>query len=155
MKLSPLQLGRYVITDVGCTANPHFNPDKEVEGALENFAVNIKTNHQTPERDTPGHAWSLEMEIVQKMPEGQNLPYAFHISILGIFDFLDGTAAPETEERFVQTNGSSILFAMAREQVRALTAAGPWGTVLLPTVSFYEKKEGLPKAVGEESKPDS
>jgi preprotein translocase subunit SecB len=141
MKLSPLQLSRYVITDVGCTADPDFNPEKGVGAALEHLSVNVKTNQLASEKNMPGHSWSVELEIVQKKAEGQNLPYAFHVSIFGIFDFLDGAAESEKEKHFVQVNGSSILFAMAREQVRTLTAAGPWGVVILPTMSFYDKKE--------------
>ena len=140
MKLSPLQLTRYVVTEIGCKANPKFNPDKEIAGALEQFSVNVRVNALATEKDIPGHSWSLELDVTQKKKDDQNFPYEFNISLLGIFAIQEGPDA-EKENRFVQVNGSSTLYGMAREHIRALTAAGPWGAIILPTVSFYENKE--------------
>ena len=145
MKLSPLQLSRYVVTNIGCTANPQFNPEKEIIGALDHYSINAKANPLEPVKDVPGHSWSVELEIVQKKTEGQNFPYEFHISIFGIFTCQDGVLDTEKETRFVQVNGSSMLYGMAREHIRALTAAGPWGAIILPTMSFYDNKETPPK----------
>jgi preprotein translocase subunit SecB len=140
MKLSPLQLTRYVVTSIGCKANPQFNPEKEIGGALEHFSVDVRLNALPPEKDVPGHSWSLELDIVQKQNHDQTFPYEFHLSLLGIFSIQEGPDQ-EKETRFVQVNGSSTLYGMAREHIRALTAGGPWGAIILPTVSFYENKE--------------
>jgi preprotein translocase subunit SecB len=133
------------VTNIGCTANPKFNPEKEIVGALEHYSINAKANPLEAEKDAPGHEWSVELEVVQKKTEENNFPYEFHISIFGIFTCQDGALASEKETRFVQVNGSSMLYGMAREHIRALTAAGPWGAIILPTLSFYEKKEQLQK----------
>ena len=148
MKLSPLQLARYFVTDIGCKANPQFNPEREMQGALEQFSVNVRLNALPPEKDVSGHSWSLEMEIAQRKKEDQNFPYEFHISLLGIFTSQEGPNL-EMETTFVQVNGSSSLYGMAREHIRALTAAGPWSEIILPTVSFYENndKEAASKVV--------
>ena len=141
MKLSPLQLTRYVVTNISCAANSKYNPEKEIVGALDQYSINTKANPLAPEKDIPGHGWSVELEVRQEKKEGQNFPYEFHISIFGIFTCQDGTLNSEKETRFVQVNGSSMLYGMAREHIRALTAAGPWGAVILPTMSFYDNKE--------------
>ena len=56
-----------------------------------------------------------------------------------------GVGFMESETRFVQVNGSSMLYGMAREHIRSLTAAGPWGAIILPTMSFYDNKETAQK----------
>jgi preprotein translocase subunit SecB len=145
MKHSPLQLLRYVVTDIACTANPQFNPEQEIQGALEEYSISAKANPLEPTKDVPGHSWSVELSVTQKKKEGQNLPYEFRLSMVGIFSCKDGVLDSERETRFVQVNGSSMLYGMAREHIRALTAAGPWGAIIIPTMSFYEKKEQLHK----------
>ena len=153
MKLSPLQLSRYVVTDIGCKANPKFNLEKEMLAALDQLSVNVKINALETEKGVPGHSWSVEMDIVQKYKADQNFPYEFNISLLGIFAIQEGPDA-EKETLFVQVNGSSTLYGMAREHIRALTAAGPWGAIILPTVSFYETKDNPQKKEAPTPKAD-
>jgi len=141
MKHSPLQLMRYLLTDIACTANPKFDPEKEMVGAMEEYLIEAKANPLPPAGDIPGHPWSVEMAVSQKIKEGQNIPYEFHIAMVGMFAFHNGAPADEKETQFVKVNGSSMLYGMAREHIRALTAAGPWGAVILPTMSFYDNKE--------------
>lgn len=140
MKHSPLQLLRYVVTEIACTANAQFNPDKEIHGALEQYSISAKANQLEPAKDVPGHSWSVELVIIQKRDEGQNFPYAFHLTVMGIFACQVGVLDSEKETKFVQVNGSSMLYGIAREQIRALTAAGPWGAMIIPTMSFYDKE---------------
>jgi preprotein translocase subunit SecB len=140
MKHSPLQLLRYVLTDIACTANPQFNPEKEIHGALEQYSINAKANPLAPAKDVPGHSWSVELIITQKRNERQNFPYEFHLSMVGIFACQVGVLDSEREIKFVQVNGSSMLYGIARERIRALTAAGPWGAIIIPTMSFYDKE---------------
>lgn len=140
MKFSPLQLTRYAVTDIGCKANPQFNPENELQDALEQFSVSVRLNELPSEKDVPGHAWSLELDIAQKKKDDQNFPYSFHISLVGFFMSPDGPDL-EKETTFVNVNGSSTLYGIAREHIRALTAAGPWGAIILPTVSFYDNNK--------------
>jgi|SRR5579859_4930260 len=140
MKNSPLQLLSYVVADISSTANSKFNPEKPLEMAFEQFIVDVKTNPLEPSKEFPGHHWSVEMSVTQKIKEGQNFPYEFRIVLVGMFVFLDGALEPEKEIQFVRVNGSSMLYAAAREQIRALTSAGPWGAIIIPTLSFYDKQ---------------
>jgi preprotein translocase subunit SecB len=43
----------------------------------------------------------------------------------------------------LEVNGASMLYGAAREIVRAMTARGPYFQTVLPSVSFYPKKETL------------
>lgn len=141
MKPSPLQLVRYLVTDIACTANPNFNADKPLEGSFEQYSVDVKVNPLEPTKEQSGHPWSVEMAITQKIKEGQNFPYEFRISLVGMFACQDGALPTEKETQFVKVNGNSMLYGIAREHIRALTAAGPWGAIIIPTMSFYDKKE--------------
>ena len=141
MKLSPLQMTRCVVTNIGCAANQQFDPEKEIQGALEHFFINAKASPVEPEIGVKEHSWSVELEIIQKKAEGTNYPYDFNISIFGFFTCKDGILPTEKETQFVQVNGCSMLYGMAREHIRSLTATGPWGAIILPTMSFYEQKE--------------
>ncbi|MGA2802674.1 MAG: hypothetical protein ABSE97_09965 [Verrucomicrobiota bacterium] len=139
MKHSPLQLVRYVVTDISCTANPKFNPEQPLGKAFEQYSVDVKVNPLEPTKEFPGHPWSTEMVVTQKIKEGQNFPYEFRIALMGMYACQDGVLQTEKEIQFVRVNGSSMLYGVAREHIRALTAAGPWGAIIIPTLSFYEK----------------
>jgi preprotein translocase subunit SecB len=143
MKHSPLQLVSYVVSDISCTANPKFNPEQPLGGAFEQYTVDVKVNPLEPTKEFPGHPWSAEMVVTQKIKEGQNFPYEFRIALVGMYACQDGALQTEKEIQFVRVNGSSMLYGIAREHIRALTAAGPWGAIIIPTLSFYEKQPDL------------
>ena len=138
MKPSPLQLVRYLVTDISCTANPKFIAEKVLEGSFEQYSVDVKVKPLEQTKEYSGHPWSVEMAINQKIKEGQNFPYEFRISLVGMFACRAGALPSEKEPQFVEVNGSSMLYGIAREHVRALTAAGPWGAIIIPTMSFYK-----------------
>lgn len=140
MKHSPLQLLRYAVPEISCSANPAFDPNKEIQGGIEQFSVEAVVKQQKPPDNFPGHAWSVEMNISQKLIEGHNFPYKFDMILAGFFVCSSTLPAEVNEERFVRVNGSSTLYGAAREFVRIVTASGPWGPILLPTVSFYQQE---------------
>ena len=139
MKHSPLQLLRYLAPEISCSANLAFDPSKECDNALEQLSVNAIVGQQQAPENAPGHSWSVEMKVSQKLKDGQNFPYKFDLSLIGLFLCKDGFPAPADEEQFVRVNGSSMLYGAARELVRSLTSRGPWGELFLPTLSFYDK----------------
>ncbi len=153
MKNSPLQLIRYLVPEIACSANPAFDPEKPCDGGLEQFSVEASVNHQDAPKDTAGNAWSLEMRLSQKLPEGKNFPYKFELTVVGFFICKDGVPPQAGEERFVRINGSSMLYGAARELVRTTTAMGPWGALLLPTISFYGKDANHKEDAAAAAKP--
>jgi preprotein translocase subunit SecB len=138
MKHSQLQLLRYIAPALSCSANPTFNPGKPHESGFEQFSVNAVVARQKAPDNFPGHAWSIEMTISQKLKEGQNFPCKYEVCLIGFFACKDGFPSAEAEDHFVRVNGSSILYGVARELIRYLTDSGPWGAIIIPTVSFYE-----------------
>lgn len=139
MKHSPLQLLRYIVPEMSCSANPSFDPEKAPEGGAEQLSVNAVVAPQKAPDDFPGRSWTVEMTISQKLQEGQNIPYKFELTLIGFFACQDGLPPAAEEERFVRVNGNSMLYGAAREVVRSLTARGPWGELFIPALSFYEK----------------
>lgn len=154
MKHSPLQLLRYVVPDVSCSANPTFDSTKPLEGGTDQLSVNAILNQQNPPENFPGHSWTVEMTISQKLKEGQNFPYKFELTLVGFFACRDGLPPKAEEDRFVRVNGSSMLYGAAREVIRSLTARGPWGELFLPGISFYDK-DSKTKEEPSSAKPQS
>ena len=52
---------------------------------------------------------------------------------------------PDKRNTLMQVTGASLAYGMVRETVANLTARGPHGTHLLPSVSFVETKRRLAK----------
>src|SRR4051812_17341629 len=48
MKHSPLQLLHYIVPDISCSANPDFDPKKDLEDGTPQFSVRAAVTRQTP-----------------------------------------------------------------------------------------------------------
>ena len=153
MKKSPLQLLRYIVSEASCAANPTFDLKKAFGTASEQLSVGVKVNQQQSPEGAPWHSWTVEITISQKSTEGQNLPYRFEVTLVGFFACRGPLPADVEESRFVQINGSSMLYGAAREIVRSLTARGPWGVLFLPCISFYEMDSKPKEEAAPVSKP--
>jgi hypothetical protein len=139
MKTAPLQLVRYLVSESSCAANKDFDPAKDygIRGDLFSVAVDVAPG-EAPEGESAGHYWSIELTLAQKLGVNQNFPYAFSATIVGFFTCEEPLPAGISEEQMVRVNGSSILYGITREVIRHLTSSGPWGELMLPTLSFYE-----------------
>jgi hypothetical protein len=69
-------------------------------------------------------------------------PYYFRLTIVGIFRSTIENAEPGHVEGLIKINGSSILYGVSREIIRANTEPGPWSGIIIPTHYFYEPKLG-------------
>ncbi|MGA8659628.1 MAG: protein-export chaperone SecB [Chthoniobacterales bacterium] len=138
MKKSPLELVHYFVTDVGISANKDFDPEKEVKLDLADLNCVNKV------RSVEGKdlTWRISLRVQQETSTEKNSPYNFWIRVNGLFK-LNPTFPKEKAERFVTTNGTAILYAVAREALRSVMANGPYLPLLLPSVSFLtdEKPE--------------
>jgi len=139
MKHSPLQLLRYFVPEIHCSANQAFDEDKSRDSGYDQFSVEATVSRQKSPKGFHGHSWSVEMAIQQQLKEGQNFPYQFKLIIIGIFVCNHGKMTDEAETQFVKVNGSSLLYGAACELIRSTTALGLWGELMLPTTSFYDK----------------
>lgn len=76
----------------------------------------------------------------------QNFPYEFKLVIFGTFDCADEMPHGISKETFVEVNGCSILYGVAREMIRATTARGPWADLMVPTITFFNPPGDQQKA---------
>ena len=140
MKLSPLDLCRYFVTESTYSANPEFDPEKAIEVAIDQLSV--ETSITKIDVDVPGRVgWSVELNLSYQLSPKQNYPYNYSLHVVGLFSSPAEVPDGLDDERLVRVNGCSMLYGIAREIVRGQTAAGPWGEVLIPTVSFFESKQ--------------
>jgi len=139
MKLSPLQLVHYLMPEVGCAANENYDPKRPADLSDDSFKAESRIHSLTSKNPKEYTSWSVELDLSQQPDSKANVPYHFHFKLVGLFH-CSAQPGNVSQEVFVRTNGSSILYGIARETLRALTATGPWGGSLLPTVSFYAEE---------------
>lgn len=139
MKLAPLQLADYFLTDLTLQANPGFDPAKPAGDCVDTLQVTPHIS-QTKDLGDKGTEWLVSLEIIQTIPEGANMPYAFSLRIQGTV-----SASPHLTgvklQRAMHANGPAMLFGAAREIIRAATGRGPWSAVIIPSTNFLV---GLP-----------
>jgi preprotein translocase subunit SecB len=138
MKHSRLQLIRYFVGEIEYSANKSFNPQKEWDGGTDQLTVLAASTRKEEPVGPCDHSFVVELSISQSIQENQNFPYSLKFTLVGVFVCLDKEMAKDKEDYFVKVNGSSMLYGVARELIRSITSVGPWGPLLLPTVSFHE-----------------
>jgi preprotein translocase subunit SecB len=130
MSASPLQLESYQIDRLSVEAVEEH--DGSQSGVLE-IAVDPTTLHR---KDDPC-AHQIVLDVKFRPAEIGSAPYAGRIvgrAFFHVSEELDEQAA----QNYVLFNGSAILFGLLRAQVAQVTALGPWGTLLLPSVNLVE-----------------
>jgi len=130
MKLAPLQLESYFLTEVTLRANQAFDCKKPIqfgEGDLE-------VSHECHVLPNDAERWQVTLNLKLQAPPEANPAYYFNLQVVGVVWAMPVLA--EHTERVVRTNGPSMLFGAAREMIRDLTARGPFAPMLLPSVSF-------------------
>ena len=145
MKLARINLIEYFATDLMLGTNNAFASDRPVHFEDKDLVVHVTAKkNETAPRD--GRRWQVTLEIRHQPAPGVNFPYSYRVVLVGQFGVQDGVQSQD-EERFVRIQGASVLYGMAREIVRALTGRGPYRSVILPTMNFYERKPDGPSPV--------
>jgi preprotein translocase subunit SecB len=139
MRPGPISLENYFITELSVIARESFDPNKELEARIEEF--DAKEEVQFIERDKGDPLWQVVLTVSQQPAAESNFPYEFRISLVGVFFCLPEKLSKEEKQELVRVNGSSMLYGIAREVIKANTARGPWDSVVIPTISFYKPKE--------------
>ena len=153
MNLAPLQLVSYFLTDLNCQANSQFKGDKETKFDEKDLEVGACVEA------IKGKAgrWQVTLNVKLQPAADANSPYSFCLNLVGVVCWV-GPEVPEDKlETIVRTNGPSMLYGVAREVARDLTARGPFQPLMLPSVSFIPGTllAPTPKAVesGQETPP--
>jgi preprotein translocase subunit SecB len=134
MKPSPLELTAYFVTELILTANLEFLPDKPTRLRMEDLRISVDLRRQ--EGKPP---WQIVLKVQQNVGPDRNSPYNFALTLIGLFDVHPTFPVDKTED-MVRINGSSMLYAAAREILRTDMARGPHLPLLLPSISFHPPK---------------
>jgi preprotein translocase subunit SecB len=137
------------VPEISCTANEQYDPAKPFEIDTSLFVVKVQPCRQEQPGGQTQHLWSVQMTVSQELKAGQNFPYHFKIVLFAFFSCSPDVPPDFDEERYVRINGSSILYGAAREVVRAMTSRGPWGELIVPTLSFYDANNKSAEPVAE------
>lgn len=133
MKHYPLQLNQVLIHEVAC---------KAAALGTKEFAktINVTTNPTFGRGDDIPLQWMVSLQVHFKAGEGESHPlqYTGHLHVSGFFT-MEAGATEEAVLRIVAVNCPSMLYATARETISSLTARGPHGVLLLPTVTFSDQ----------------
>jgi preprotein translocase subunit SecB len=135
MKISPLRLKGYWLTEVSIRTNPSYN----IEGELANSPdVQLKGEVTRARRDDDAREWKVDLRISLSEAE-KPLPYQVTIGATGIFEVLPGFP-DDVLERLVAVNAPAVLFGSMREIVAQITSRGPYDQLILPSVTFIDER---------------
>jgi len=145
MQISPLQLnafwiGKVVIEPAGQLVVPKAQITTETTTAF-------RRNNDDP------HQWIVELRVAFRSADEQKAAYEGSVEMTGQFR-ISGDFSEERQMQVVAVNAPSILYSSVREFVAMLTAHGPHGKFILPSVSFVDMKlqppnPGAQKALSE------
>lgn len=135
MRPAQISLTTYFVRELQFKLNGSFEPLSPWTTKLEDFEVTPRPVSKTEDR----RSWELNLRLALNAPPERNCPYSFLIDLVGMVQ-VDQTVRDENIERFIDINGTSLVFSAAREIIRAVTSYGPHKPILLPTVTFWEPK---------------
>lgn len=138
----------YFVTEMSLSSSSTYDPEKDSN--LELADLRVESDLSLVKPDEP--LWAVALSVDQNVTAEKNAPYNFLVRLVGFFTIVEGVPK-ERIEKLLLTNGSSILFAAAREILRDMTSKGPYPPLLLPTLSFFPlPKEEVAAEVGEAAK---
>lgn len=135
MRPAQISLTKYVVNEFQLKVNKAFDSQKPTVVHLDDLQLSPEATPLSTDR----RSWKVALQLALEAAPERNMPYTFSIEVVGTV-LVDQTVKDENIERFIQINGMSLVFSVTREIVRAMTSRGPWGGVLLPTVTFWEPK---------------
>ncbi len=132
MKAPPLRLEAYFFPRVLVEANPNFGN----AGTNREVPIRFSAHPQVSVHTKDPLRFRLILSIRVDHDENHPSPYGVELDAVGFFR-VDETVAEDQRATLVHVNGSTILFAAAREFLLGITGRGPWGGVMLPAWSFH------------------
>ena len=132
--LSHLQCSSVSFLKLSVQANIDFNSSEKSTLDFEKLAIHSDVQNIEGKESH----WRARLKISFDSDTEENAAYTFKTELVG--DFICNDIKVEEQERFVQIQGSSVLFSMAREALYDAMAKGPWPAIFLPLVSFYKSE---------------
>ena len=128
-----LQLEGYFYPRIIIKADPKYKPSN----GKRDVEIDIKSKFSL--RSEQERTWQVIIFIKTIRNKG-SIPYDIEIQSVGFFKVaLD---YPEDEmEKLVEIGGPSILYSAARDFILTITSRGPWGELLIPSITFIKQQE--------------
>jgi len=146
MQISPLQLSTFWIGKV------------VIEPAVQAFVpggqITIETVPTFRRNNDNPHQWFVELRVSFRSANQQNVAYEGSVEMTGVF-VAGGDLPEEKQIQVIAVNAPSILYSSVREFVAMLTAHGPHGKFVLPSVSFIDQNLLPPNLETQEAESDS
>src|SRR5713101_1626253 len=133
MKAAQIQLTNYFVSELQFVANRDFKPDLPSTVTTDDLQV----AHQASAIAENKRQWQITLRVALNASPESNSPYSFLLEMVGFIEVAE-SLSDDRIERFAQINGTSLIFAAAREIIKAATSRGPFKPLLLPTVTFWE-----------------
>ena len=131
MRLVPISLISAFTTEITVRANGSMRVDQSPTLDISD----LRCEHVTLQPSEKQPHWRVQLMIMQDATPANNAPYSFRIVMEGGFVLTPDFPADQAE-RFVTINGTSILYGLAREQLRSAMSSGPFVSIMLPSVTF-------------------
>ena len=131
------QLERFLLDSVAVRPNPGYSDTSAENTGTISVGVSVATHNE----DKCKRQVILEIDLQPKAgAEDRCFPYS--ISIVGRAFFLFQKGSEENDvERFLNINGSAMLFGLLRGQISQITSQAVHGQFLLPPCNFVELYE--------------
>jgi preprotein translocase subunit SecB len=149
MKTSPLILHDYFVTELVFSVNMSFDADKATALCFDDLAI----ERELLPLGQDSLKWQMTLRVRQQAPPEKNTPYAFSLVLVGILE-VSPNCPEDKRKQLAEVNGASMLFGAAREIIRSVTSRGPYLQILLPSVSFYQKREAPAAVPNSEAKAE-
>ncbi len=127
MMNTPLRLDSYFFPVVQVVANPNYRDSEKQQEQPFKIVPSVVKNGENGLYQV-----SVEISLLQE-EEKSPVPYSIHLVAFGFFAVQPDWPEPE---KLLFINGSTILYAAAREFLITISSRGPWSAVTLPMVSF-------------------
>lgn len=144
----PLRLERYFFTRLVVEANSDF-AGLPASSALPEEGLDVEIRIEIFKHNTDPQRFQVVLLIDRVTAPDPGPPYQVELEVVGTF-VVDLGLLRNDVERLVQINGASILYSAAREYLLMVTGRGPWGPLMLPTVSFQGHSHAHPSSPGKD-----
>ena len=136
MKAAQIQLTNYFVSELQFAANREFKEDCPSSVTADDLQVTVQASPKAEDK----REWQITLRIALNASPESNSPYSFLVEMIGFINVAE-SVSDDRIERFARINGTSLVFAAAREIIKAATARGPFKPLMLPTVTFWEPKQ--------------
>jgi preprotein translocase subunit SecB len=134
MMNTPLRLDSYFFPVVQVVANPKYRNAEEQQEQPFRISPSVAKNGENGLYQV-----SVEISLLQEEKKSP-VPYSIQLVAFGFFAVQPDWPEPE---KLLFINGSTILYAAAREFLITISSRGPWGAVTLPMVSFLKMYQDM------------